>query len=299
MDSAHIPDEAGRSVLTLSAHGFDVEIDPKKGGRINRAVYHGQPLFEPHSRPDDPSPLDGGCFPLVPFSNRVRHGRFEFDGHAYQLDRNWTGDGHAIHGEGWLQPWRVMSMQDNAATLKLNGTPWWPWAYDCLQTIELAPGEMTLTLTLRNLSDRPMPAGLGFHPYFPRTGRTHLRFDAAGVRPPIGKRVSDTEPLSAATDFGDGRQVSGLSLDHCYFGWTGTADISQPDHGLHIEVSTNRTPGYCVIFVPDDQGFFCFEPVSHLTGAIAMADVTDNGLVRLRPGETTEFAARFAVSQPR
>src|SRR5438874_2009814 len=41
------------------------------------------------------------CFPLVPFSNRIRDGRFSFAGRAICLPRNVPGQAHVEHGHGW------------------------------------------------------------------------------------------------------------------------------------------------------------------------------------------------------
>jgi aldose 1-epimerase len=44
------------------------------------------------------------CMPLVPWSNRVSGGGFEFNGVAYPLAPNCVGEPYPIHGDGWLQP---------------------------------------------------------------------------------------------------------------------------------------------------------------------------------------------------
>lgn len=75
--------DAGR--VSLSAHGFDVDINPRSGGRIDRAYFQGRDILQPRLAIDDPDPLDAGCFPLVPFSNRIRNGHFSFDGATYDL----------------------------------------------------------------------------------------------------------------------------------------------------------------------------------------------------------------------
>src|SRR5438874_6756332 len=46
--------------------------------------------------------LDQGCFPLVPFVNRVRRGSFAFRGRDIRLAPNLPGDPSPLHGSGWL-----------------------------------------------------------------------------------------------------------------------------------------------------------------------------------------------------
>ena len=46
-------------------------------------------------------PLQFASFPLVPFSNRIADGRFEWDGEQIEIDPNFAPEPHAIHGVGW------------------------------------------------------------------------------------------------------------------------------------------------------------------------------------------------------
>src|SRR5438046_3148737 len=46
-----------------------------------------------------------GCFPLVPYSNRVRNGIFAFEGRTVALPSIREFDPHFEHGHGWRRPW--------------------------------------------------------------------------------------------------------------------------------------------------------------------------------------------------
>ena len=46
-------------------------------------------------------------FPLVPYVNRIRGGRFTFRGREVRLAPNMAGDPSPLHGQGWLSPWQV------------------------------------------------------------------------------------------------------------------------------------------------------------------------------------------------
>jgi aldose 1-epimerase len=123
---------------------------------------------------DDPFEL--ACFPMVPFVNRVAHGRFSFCGRAVQLARNWSQDPHPLHGHGWRARWEIVAASDSGATLRFDGgADEWPWSYRCEQRFQLLPDELAVELAIENLSDAPMPAMLGLHPYFPQAARAQLR----------------------------------------------------------------------------------------------------------------------------
>jgi aldose 1-epimerase len=127
-------------------------------------------------RPTDPAALRDGdvlgtaCFPLVPYSNRIRDAAFRFGDHAVRLDHALP---HALHGHGWLAPWTVEALAADRATLSFERAAGdWPWAYRAEQRLVLHEQRLDVTLSLRNLGSTPMPAGIGLHPYFPRTAGT-------------------------------------------------------------------------------------------------------------------------------
>ncbi len=286
-------------VLRLASDGYAVAVDPARGGRIVSATFRGLDVLRPEAGSGADSALDSACFPLVPFSNRIRHGVFTHQGRRYQLGKNWTGDAHVIHGEGWLRPWEVVAADGSRALLRLRGTGWWPWAYECLQEITVGKQGIGLSLSLRNADTRPMPAGLGFHPYFPCTRQTTLRFDAASASPPMGDGPLAAVALTPATSFASSRPVSETGLDHCYEGWQGIASITQPESGLQVLVQSLRGAPYCVVYTPAGESYFCFEPVSHATGAFEAAAPESAGLDLLQPGEEQNLAIFFETKLKR
>lgn len=279
----------------LSAHGFDLAVQPGNGGRIVSLIFNGQDILQPDKQPDDLKIFDTGCFPLVPFSNRIRAGKFEYRGRTHTLAKNWSGDENAIHGEGWTSAWTVTHQDDFSISMQMAGTDWWPWSYKCSQVIRLEPGRVILSLNVKNLDTDEMPVGLGFHPYFPRDERTELAFKATSMVRPMAGRPMKIEPLTPPTDFSHGTGVDDYNLDHGYAGWDGLAQIHQPNQALEITVRTNASPAGAVVYVPPKAPFFCFEPVSQINGAFEMDRTAETGLRTLKPGESFGFSVVFDV----
>jgi aldose 1-epimerase len=265
--------------LQLASHGYAVAIDPVRGGRIISATYEGLDVLRPDAGSGAASALDSACFPLVPFSNRIRNGAFAFQGQYYQLGKNWDGDAHAINGEGWLRPWDVVAADGSRALLRLRGTGWWPWAYECLQEITVIERGIGLALTLRNIDASPVPAGLDLHPDALYTDQTMLRFDATSASPPLGQGLLVSQPLGSrykiwepTSGIGDRARslLCGLARD-CYDHPAGDRPAGFGD----------LAPGgaqHCVVYKPADAPYFCVEPVSHLTGAFEAAGPAAAGL---------------------
>ena len=192
-------------------------------------------------------------------------------------------------------------MQNNAAPTKSHrlrllldhrGGEAWPWSYDAEQEIELLAGVARFRIELTNRGSRPMPAGLGFHPYFPLHAQTRLMAHAAAVW------LSDDQQLpvrrASAVHFGDwasGAPVAGSGLiDNVYEGWNGFARISQPGYRLDLAATGARA---FHLYRPEGGDFFCFEPVSHLPDAHNRQEFA---LDMLQPGESLALAMRISIS---
>ena len=116
------------------------------------------------------------CFPLVPFGNRVRGNRFEFEDVAYALAPNTDWDQHYLHGDGWTTEWSVAERGPNRARVVMrNDRTRSPYTYDATQTFTLDGSTLTLGLDVVNWGALALPFGLGWHPYFPLTAGTTLR----------------------------------------------------------------------------------------------------------------------------
>ena len=102
-----------------------------------------------------------GSFPMVPWCGRLAHGRLDFQGrvHAFPL----TSPPHANHGRAYLQTFEAAGER----TIRTPLIDPWPFGGECLQSFDLSPDALTVTLEVR-AGDQPMPAMLGWHPWFLR-----------------------------------------------------------------------------------------------------------------------------------
>ena len=103
---------------------------------------------------------------MAPWCGRIEGGVLEWDGQTHQLPV--THDGHAIHGVLWDQAWTVEAAGDDMAVISARFEPGgWPFAGLARQLFELRDGELVTSAEL--LAEEPMPAALGWHPWFHRT----------------------------------------------------------------------------------------------------------------------------------
>jgi aldose 1-epimerase len=294
-----------RDLLTLACGPLELQLVPPLGGSIARFDYCtdiGKKI--PCLRGvegEEASALDCGSFPLVPFSNRIRGGRFTFRGREIVLRPNLAGDPSPLHGHGWLVPWDIVSAEAAAAELAFRHEPGeWPWAYEARQHFALDANGLTAILSCTNQSDAPMPCGLGHHPYFPCTAETRVD-TGVGCAWTIDDKVLPVEKVPAEGRYDlRHRLVCGQDLDNGFGDWSGLARIATPGRPFRIELSSPDAR-FFQIYSPASGGFFVAEPVGHANAALnePEEDWAALGLGILEPGETMSLTMRIEVIETR
>ncbi|HEV7370831.1 aldose 1-epimerase [Arenibaculum sp.] len=291
-------------IVSLRAGDLAADLAPSIGGAVVSFRLGDLALM----RPTPAGALAGGevrlssCYPLVPYSNRIARGRFAFGGETFELAPNFGDYPHSIHGNAWQAAWTVERADAASCVLSFMhdpagmGASGWPFAYRAEQRVELAPDGLTIALSVENRDRRPMPAGIGLHPYFIRRPGTTLRFQAAAV----WANGADSLPakrtaIPAVWDFSSSRPLGWDFIDNCFAGWTHVAEIGHPNENLSIRIDADQVFGHLVVFVPEGRDFFAVEPVSHMNDAVNRRDVPDAGLVTLEPGGRLGGAVRFSL----
>lgn len=258
-------------LITLSAGPLELALSPAIGGSIARFEYSDGDRSLSILRGCASVPthvLETGSFPLVPYVNRIRGGQFSFHGQTVRLAPNISGDPSPLHGQGWLNPWRVVAASLREATLEYeHAAGEWPWSYVAQQRYRLNESSLEIMLSCRNLSADPMPCGLGQHPYFLCSAETRIRTHVDHVWT-IDEQVLPVDRIAATGryDLAD-REVCGLGLDHGFGGWGGSAAISDPEWPLKIEMSSPDA-AYFQLYSPQSGGLFVAEPVTHANAAL-------------------------------
>lgn len=283
-------------VVRIASGAWEANLLPALGGAILSLRLAGRDILRPS--PDSPGRvLDTACFPLVPYANRIAHGRFAFEGRAVSLPRNFGDHPHSLHGASWQAAWTVETATPDRAVLvhDHDADAAWPWRYRAEQIFRLDDGGLSVTLAITNTDISAMPAGLGFHPYFPADATTTLQMATGGVW------LSDAEqlPVRLATtetveNWAAGAPVMRSALvDHCFAGWDGAATLTAGAHRTTLSADGAR---FVHVHIPPHVGFVGIEPVSHMPDAVNRpAPPDDSGLARLAPGAAMRLTMRIAA----
>ena len=279
--------------LQLEQGSFRLDLAPEHGGSVLRFTYKTRDILRParHEIPQNWSAKDFGAFPLVPFCSRITNGRFEDANRQIQLPANMPPEPHAIHGFGWQSAWTITESGPSMAELShvYDGAVW-PWAYAARQRFELSDQGLALTLSLTNHGDTPMPAGFGWHPYFPRSG-AHLIAATTGIWLDRDTRA----PVPAHADLSAGRSVKTLDLDVAFEINKPALSIRWPE--MNLTIKSDPVFGKLVVYVPPGRDYFCVEPVTHAPDAVNSTLPPElTGLRYIAPGETLSGTIRLLVS---
>jgi len=271
--------------IELACEDLRCSIRPDAGSCIAGLWLGGTPVLRSTPASQLMSPRLSGCYPLVPFSNRVAHAVLQWNGTSHPLVKNNGDEPHAIHGVGWQRPWEVLESDARFAMLAYEHRPdaSWPFAFDASQTFRLGTHTLEMTLSITNQSATPAPAGLGWHPYFVKRAGSRVSFQAGG-RWEMGE---DKLPTRRLPSHGLDADCTTLDVDHCFDGWSGTVHLR--DGSLYTQVTSNL--GRLVVFTNATRDFVAIEPVSHVNNAINLVETTgaepeDLGLQILQPGES-------------
>ena len=268
--------------LLLTTSDAQVEIAPAVGGAIARFAIGGVDVLRPVS---DEARATGNvrgyaCYPLVPYSNRIANARLDWEGRSYSLARNFGDHPHSIHGVGWQRPWRVVAHDAASALLEFDHAAAdaraWPWPFHATQSFMLAVDEGVATLaarlTIANTGSEPFPFGLGFHPFFPRTGATELAFGADRVWQTDSTQLPTAKvPIPDAWQFERPRAADPIALDNVFSGWSGEATLVDRTRRIATKIVGDTAASFVVVYVPPGRDFLAVEPVTHMTDAFNRA----------------------------
>ena len=288
-------------VVTLRKGGAELIVAPECGARLVALRVDGRDVLRPAAEEALRAAIPYGfaAFPLMPYSGPIFGGGFRFGGVWYELSRNVPAEPTATHGEGWIRPWRTEALSEESIGVALDYQPIpgaFPFAWRGELRFTVTERRLTVELKLTNRDHRPMPAGLGLHPYFPKAPGTTLKFDATGVWPPDAPDAvgMGSGRLEAGLDFRAGEDIGPIVFDRCFEGWDGTATLIAPD-GFTTRIQADATFGKLQIYDAWDYPYICIEPVTNANDGFnrAALDVPGHAVVVLEPGKSV--AGRIAI----
>ena len=288
--TARIAPELGFNCFEFRAKVGDREID----------VLDSVPDFETGGQRSSGS----GIPILFPFPNRIRAGKFTWEGREFSLPVS-DKFGNAIHGLCLDRPWRVIAQGDDFVTGQFqlsvdapNRRTLWPTDFTIEVDYELLGNRLRANFRVINPSSQPLPWGLGTHPYFKLPLATTSRVGACLIEVPAAQRwelqdclpTGERRELDEEHDLRFGAYVDTVQLDDVYTtvqceGPQFDCLILDEEGGLQITLTSPPIFREIVVFTPPNRAAVCIEPYTCPTDAINLqAGGIDCGWRTLAPG---------------
>ena len=284
---------------TIRSGGHEVTV-VEVGGGVRTYTLDGVDVMAGYAA-DEPASSGRGQL-LIPWPNRIRDGRYTFEGKEQQLALTEPAFHNASHGLVRWGPWHVVEQVEDSLTVgtRLHAQPGWDGVLDLAVTYALDDSGLTVTNRATNVGAATVPFGYGAHPYV-AIGDTPLADVVLHV--PAGEEVlvddrmlpTGTVPVRPETDFRTPRALGSTSLDTAFTAverdpatqrWEVT--VSGLRDRADVRVWGDRTFDWLQVFTvkgaddaPGARGI-AVEPMS----CPADAFNSGQGLVVLTPGES-------------
>ncbi|MDQ6856783.1 MAG: aldose 1-epimerase family protein [Candidatus Dormibacteraeota bacterium] len=286
-------------------HGAHHAVIVEVSGGIRSYEVDGQSLVDGYAAGEMCTGARGQL--LVPWPNRLRDGRYDFDGETFQVPLSEPDKMNAIHGFLRWEPWAITARSDDRVVMEhtLHPRAGYPFALHMAVEYRLDDQGLSCTPTATNVGERSCPYAFGVHPYL-HVGTEP--FEQCWLEAPAQRYLVNDEraiPTGAADvagtryDFRSRRQIAGAVVDTAFLApdrddrgraWVRLWNARQ-DRGVGLWMD-ERFP-YYMLFTGDTlpevdrrRQSIGVEPMTCAPNAFASGD----GLITLAPGESSSGA---------
>ena len=280
-------------------HGDQRVIVVEVGGGLREYTLDGRNVLDGYGADEMSSSGRGQV--LIPWPNRIQDGRYNFDGHDYQLPLDDVEEQDAIHGLVRWGSWIAADREQNRVVMEhvLHPQPGYPYSLALSVEYVLSDDGLLVRTTATNRCLRPCPYGSGNHPYLTVSGLqvdsltlripgdTLLRSDERGI--PVDRLPAE----GTEYDFRRPRVIGSTVLDHAFTDLARAEDgrarveLRDPDRGDGVTLWVDEAYPYVMVFTGDplpdvNRRSLAVEPMTCPPNAFRSGE----GLVRLEPGES-------------
>ena len=284
----------------LSAGGYRA-IVTTEGAIVRELSYEGRALIWGFGA-EEKRPAMAGAL-LMPWPNRTRDGRYEFNGREYQLAINEEPTNNASHGLAADLTYDTVSASPREVYLRSTLKPGegYPWCLTIDVRLRLQESGLSYEILVTNESSSSAPFGGGTHPYLLADASAEnaiddwcIELDADSVMLISDDRMLPTELVSvecdaARFDLRKATPVAGRTLNHAYRGASLARITSAQGEG--VEIAWDERCPWVQVYTAD------YGEPPHRRHALAIEPMTcppdalnsKMDIVQLFPGEQTGF----------
>ncbi len=258
------------------------------GANLNSFVFDGFDYIRGHRTPDEleSHATRAGCAVLIPFANRVKGGRYAFQGRSFQLPINEVARGNALHGFLTEREWKIKAVYEGSdylfgekgasrAPRRGAGVVFsydfacdtgYPFKFSSEVEYSVSNEGLWVRLTVTNTGKSEMPVTMGTHPYYLVDGKLE-DWTLEGKSKGRCKAV-DLIPTGELEDVSFSGKIGSRAFDECYLA-DGDVKLYGKKRGIRIKLNENP---YVQIYTPPSRDSIAIEPMT------AIGDAFNNGI---------------------
>ncbi|WP_353081865.1 aldose 1-epimerase family protein [Tessaracoccus lapidicaptus] len=280
------------------SHGRYGAVVTEVGATLRSLTLDGEEVLWTFAADEAPSGSMGRQ--LLPWPNRIRDGRYTFDGAQYQLPITEVPRTTALHGLNEGVAWQLVSHTDDEVVLTSRYYPQRGWNAVLEATIGHRVGEdgLTVTVEVTNVGATRAPYGYGAHPYLKAdvaTAELSLPFAKELLVDPERLLPIEVADVTPEHDFRSARPVGDTEFDTALTGADGAWELSVTTGGRTVTLWADESLPWGQVFTHPDRVALAVEPMTCGPDAFNEGP-THDGLIVLEPGEGSRSVWGFRVS---
>jgi aldose 1-epimerase len=279
---------------------------PARGGILLDIRFRGISVLDAHQTPIE---LDINKWAksvlLYPFPNRMKDGKYNWNGQSYQFPVNDTSTENALHGLGMTQSMNIKKVLTKADSGSLccqyidqGAHEYYPFPFTFCAIFTISESGFEVNLQVTNNGSETIPFGFGWHPYFSLSEKiedTRLTLPEVEMIG-IDQRMIPTGKRYVYDEFAIGKKIQSTVLDNCFAVQAGSDGLfrlqlkgEKGTLNYWQEAGENQYK-YIQLFTPPMRKSIAIEPMTCNVDAFNNGE----GLLEVTPNETMN--ARFGFS---
>ncbi len=223
---------------------------------------------------------------LFPFANRIKDGKYSFNGNTFQFEANQKEENNALHGLVYNKTFDVVETISNDDTfsvvleyIETNESKGFPYTYKIQLEYIFGKENLELKVSVINTDNKAFPFTLGWHPYFisSNLSESALQFDS-NQKLTIGERNITTG--IEATDTTSDLKIEDKQLDDCWVLDTDEVIFKTPAY--HLKFNATGDNNFLQVYTPPRANTIAIEPTTGVSDSFN----NEIGLQTLNPNET-------------
>jgi len=287
------------SLITLNNNKLFLELSPEMGASITkfRDIKSGKDIFRPFSfnkKLIKKNCYFSGYFATVPYFGAIQKKAFLYKNQFISLPKTHPLEPDTIHGEGWVNKWKIKSKSKKSTALVFNhnGKKGFPFKYRVNQEFILKNKSLCINISITNIDKQSFNCGIGFHPWFHIDKKSKIYSNNFTYIKNYPKNIYKKKILSR-NKFLD---LNKNKIDETFINWNGKAKLVI-NKDISIEIKNKKNIKNLHVYSPPKENFFCIEPVTNIRDAYNIKKYSDmyQGLKVLKKNKTFDAKVEFRL----